>query len=53
MDKEEDNDDTFPVESLANALKEYMPSLSADDVIEKNPFSLVIAVPRSIVSLYR
>ena len=35
MDKEEDNDDTFPVESLANALKEYIPSLSADDVIEK------------------
>ena len=46
-------DDVLPAVSIAIAIKEYVPVLSIEEVIEKTPFSFVFAEPKRVVPLYR
>ena len=45
MAKAEEVDDVLPAASVAVVVKEYVPSPSAEDVIEKAPFPSAVAEP--------
>ena len=51
MDKEAEISEVLPAVSVAVVFKEYVPSISAEDVIEKSPFASAISEPNRVEPL--
>ena len=51
IDNEEEADEVLPTESVAVAVKEWLPSGRVDDVIENTPLLSAVAEPKLVLKL--
>ena len=51
IDKEEDSDEVLPAASVAVVVNEYVPSLRAEDVMEKVPLLSAVSDPKRVLPL--
>ena len=51
IDKEEDSDEVLPAASVAVVVNEYVPSLRAEDVMEKVPLLSAVTDPKRVEPL--